>query len=100
MVVNEAMNQGTAIIASDAVGAAAGGLVRDGHNGLVVAAGDPGALAQALRTLAADRALCAQLGAAGRDDVRAHTFDAWADAFVQALKLSVSPSPSAGSVTP
>jgi len=100
MVVNEAMNQGTAIIASDAVGAAAGGLVRDGRTGLIVAAGDPGALAQALRTLASDRALCAQLGAAGREDVRAHTFDAWADAFVQALKLSVSASPRAGSVTP
>ena len=39
LVVNEAMHQGTPVIASDAVGAAAGGLVRDGRNGLVVAAG-------------------------------------------------------------
>jgi len=98
MVVNEAMNQGTAIIASDAVGAAAGGLVRDGRNGVVVAAGDPAALAQALRSLAADRARCAQLGATGLSDVRAYTFDAWASAFVEALKLSVSPAPRAGSV--
>ena len=45
LVVNEAMNQATAIIASDAVGAAAGGLVRDGRNGLIVPAGDAGALA-------------------------------------------------------
>jgi glycosyltransferase involved in cell wall biosynthesis len=94
------MNQGTAIIASDAVGAAAGGLVRDGRNGVIVAAGDPAALAQALRSLAADRTRCAQLGAAGRHDVGAHTFDAWADGFVQALKLSDAPSPTAGSVTP
>ena len=40
MVVNEAMNQGIPVIATDAVGAAAGGLVRDGRNGLVVPAGD------------------------------------------------------------
>jgi hypothetical protein len=42
------MNRECAVIASDAVGAAAGGLVRDGRNGLIVPAGEPGALAQAL----------------------------------------------------
>ena len=45
LVVNEAMNRGMAVIASDAVGAAAGGLVRDGDTGIVVPAGDPRALA-------------------------------------------------------
>jgi glycosyltransferase involved in cell wall biosynthesis len=85
LVVNEAMNQGTAIIASDAVGAAAGGLVRDGRNGLVVPAGDAGALAGALAALAADRARCAALGAAGRADVAAYTHDAWARAFEDVL---------------
>lgn len=99
LVVNEAMNQGAAIIASDAVGAAAGGLVRDGRNGLVVAAGDAGALAGALTSLAGDRARATALGAAGREDVRSHTFSAWADAFVEALKFSVCASPPAGSVT-
>ena len=49
LVVNEAMNRGLATIASDAVGAVAGGLVRDGHNGLVVPAGDSDALARAMR---------------------------------------------------
>ncbi len=44
LVVNEAMNQRTSIIATDAVGAAAGGLVRDGVTGLVVPAGDVAAL--------------------------------------------------------
>ena len=57
------------MIASDAVGAAAGGLVRDGRNGLVVPAGDSGALAGALRRLAADAALRARLGQAGARDV-------------------------------
>src|ERR1019366_8022522 len=45
LVVNEAMNRGLAVIATDAVGAAAGGLVRDGQSGLIVPAGDPLALA-------------------------------------------------------
>jgi len=98
LVANEAMNQGAAIIASDAVGAAAGGLVRDGRNGLIVAAGDAGALAGALTSLAGDRARCSALGAAGRDDVRSHTFSAWADAFVEAIKVSVCTSAMTGSV--
>ncbi len=54
LVVNEAMNRGLPVIATDAVGAAAGGLVRDGHNGLVVGAGDRAALADALGRLAGD----------------------------------------------
>jgi glycosyltransferase involved in cell wall biosynthesis len=97
LVVNEAMNQGVAIIASNAVGAAAGGLVRDGRNGLIVRAGDSDALAEALASLAGDRARCAELGAVGRQDVSAYTYDRWADAFAQALKLSP-PSGRAGSV--
>jgi glycosyltransferase involved in cell wall biosynthesis len=85
LVVNEAMNQGLAVIASDAVGAVAGGLVRDGHNGLVVAAGDSGALAHAMVALAGDQGLRARLGAAGARDVRAYTHDAWAMGFSRAL---------------
>ncbi len=85
LVVNEAMNRSLPVIASDAVGAVAGGLVHDGRNGLVVPAGDPRALAGALRQLAADRALRARLGAAGAEDVRAYTHDAWARGFSSAL---------------
>ena len=90
LVVNEAMNQGAAIIATDAVGAAAGGLVRDGRNGLVVPAGDPAALAGALVLLAGDRVRCAAFGAAGREDVRDFTFGAWAERFTEALEFAVS----------
>ena len=85
LVVNEAMNRGLPVIATDAVGAAAGGLVRDGHNGLVVPAGDSDALAGAIRRLAADPALRARLGEAGAQDVRAFTYDAWAAGFSGAL---------------
>ncbi len=85
LVVNEAMNRGLPIIASDAVGAAAGGLVRDGRNGLIVPAGDPVALAAALRALCADSSLRARLGQAGREDVKAYTHAAWAEGFSRAL---------------
>ena len=85
LVVNEAMNRGLPVIASDAVGAVAGGLVRDGHNGLVVPAGDSGALADAMVRLAADPGLRARLGAAGAQDVCAYTHDAWAEGFSHAL---------------
>ncbi len=85
LVVNEAMNRGLAVIASDAVGAAAGGLVRDGDTGIVVGAGDPGALAGAIGRLAGSAELRSQLGAAGRRAVAAYTYDAWAAGFTGAL---------------
>jgi glycosyltransferase involved in cell wall biosynthesis len=85
LVVNEAMNRGLAIIASDAVGAVAGGLVRDGHNGLVVPAGDSAALADAMVRLTGDPELRVCLGEAAARDVSAYTYAAWADGFSRAL---------------
>jgi glycosyltransferase involved in cell wall biosynthesis len=85
LVVNEAMNRQLAVIASDAVGAAAGGLVRNGVNGLVVPAGDPHALARAIQLVGADAVLRSQLGAAGAHDVLAFDHAAWADGFSRAL---------------
>jgi glycosyltransferase involved in cell wall biosynthesis len=98
LVVNEAMNQSCAVIASDAVGAAAGGLVRDGRNGLIVPAASPPALAAALYALANDRERCAALGRAGAADVAAYTYSAWADAFAGAVR-AVYERANAGSVT-
>jgi glycosyltransferase involved in cell wall biosynthesis len=54
LVVNEAFNQGVPVIATDAVGAAAGGLVQDGINGFVVPERDSVALAKALRRILDD----------------------------------------------
>ncbi len=85
LVVNEAMNRGLAVIATDAVGAAAGGLVRDGENGLIVPAGDERALAAAMAKLAGDQQLRTRMGDAGRGDVLAFSHDAWADGFSRAL---------------
>ena len=85
LVVNEAMNQRCAIIASDAVGAAAGGLVRHEETGLVVPAGDAAALGAALRRLHDDPPLRRRLGDAGARAVRSLTFAHWAEGFSAAL---------------
>jgi len=85
LVANEAMNQSTPIIASDEVGAVAGGLVRHERNALVVPAGDVAALAVALRRLSEDDELRTRLGSNARRDVAPYTFDAWAAGFGAAL---------------
>ena len=85
LVVNEAMLQSAPVIASDAVGALAGGLVRDGHNGLSFPAGDAGALASRLSTLAAAPELRAEMGRSAARDAAAYTPSAWADGVTNAL---------------
>jgi glycosyltransferase involved in cell wall biosynthesis len=85
LVCNEAMHQGTPILATDAVGAVAGGLVVDGRNGLVAAAGDAAALAARIRALAGNPALRAGLGAAAKRDVGRFTYVGWLKGFSEAL---------------
>ncbi|MBK8935141.1 MAG: glycosyltransferase [Chloroflexi bacterium] len=51
MVINEAFNQGIPVITTEAVGAAAGGLVQDGVNGFIVPERDPIALAKQMTKL-------------------------------------------------
>jgi glycosyltransferase involved in cell wall biosynthesis len=85
LVCNEAMHQGTPVLASDAVGAVAGGLVRDGVTGVVVPAGDAPALRAAIVRLLGDPELRARLGVAARAAVATYGYDAMADAFGSAL---------------
>ena len=85
LVVNEAFNQGVPVIATDAVGAVAGGLVRHERTGLVVPAGDAEALAVALRRMHDEPALRERLGAAAREAVKPYTHDAWAAGVSTAL---------------
>lgn len=85
LVCNEALHQRTPVVATSAVGAVAGGLVRDEETGLVVAPQDPQALAEAIRRLLADPALRTRLGTAGRAALAGHTYAAMADAFGVAL---------------
>jgi glycosyltransferase involved in cell wall biosynthesis len=85
LVCNEAMHQGRPVIATTAVGAVAGGLVRDRQTGLVVAPGDPLALARAIDELLDDPALAHRLGTAAQNAVAGYTYSAMADAFTRAL---------------
>jgi glycosyltransferase involved in cell wall biosynthesis len=85
LVINEAMHQATPVVATDAVGAVAGGLVRDGRNGLVAVERDEAGLAARLAALRADRALRQGLGAAARRDVAPYTYDAWVAGMRSAL---------------
>jgi len=54
LVINEAFNQGTPVIATDAVGASAGGLVQDGVNGYIVKERNVDELASALSRILDD----------------------------------------------
>ncbi len=85
LVCNEAFEQARPMIATTAVGAVAGGLVRHGETGLVIAPDDPAALARSIDLLLADVALCERLGAAAHAAVQPYTYEAMADAFDQAL---------------
>jgi glycosyltransferase involved in cell wall biosynthesis len=88
LVCNESMHQGTPVIATTAVGAVAGGLVRDGRTGRVVAPDDAPALAAAIDGLLADSDLAARLGQAGREAAAGYTYAAMVAAFGQALELA------------
>ena len=85
LAVNEAFHHGVPAIASDAVGAAAGGLVRDGVTGLVVRAGEPAPLAAALARLHSDPELRGRLGAAARRAVAGYSHEAWSRGMSRAL---------------
>jgi glycosyltransferase involved in cell wall biosynthesis len=85
LVCNEAMLQARPVIASTAVGAVAGGLVRDGQTGIVVKPGSAPALAHAITDLLADASLRHRLGDAGAEAVAGYTYDRAADAFGQAI---------------
>ncbi len=88
LVCNEAMHQGCPVLATTAVGAVAGGLVRHGETGWVVQPGDPGALAGAIDTLLSDGALRARLGTAAHAAVAPYEYEAMAAAFSRALAIA------------
>lgn len=83
--VNEAMCQGRAVLVTDAVGAAAGGLVVDGRTGVVVPEQDVLAMRGALERLLASPEDRATLGAAALERVAANTHEAMATAFARAF---------------
>ena len=86
LVINEAMNQGCPIIATDAVGAAAGGLVQDGRNGFIAPEKDSLALQEAIRKLIADEPLRLRMSADSRERIKAWTPENMAQGFLDAVE--------------
>jgi len=70
LVINEAMNQACPIITTDAVGAAAGGLVIDNKNGLIVPEKNSVALKNAIELLLKDKALRKRMGRLSKDIIK------------------------------
>jgi glycosyltransferase involved in cell wall biosynthesis len=89
LVVNEAMHAGLPVVATDAVGAAVGGLVRDGENGYVVPERDPVRLGDALSRLLADPASAQRMGRQARRDAAAFNYERMANAFEAAVEYAV-----------
>jgi glycosyltransferase involved in cell wall biosynthesis len=69
LVINEAFNQGVPVVSTDAVGAAAGGLVLDGENGIVVPERNSEAIAVALGRLLDDPELRHRLSVNARSRI-------------------------------
>jgi glycosyltransferase involved in cell wall biosynthesis len=88
LIVNEAYNQGLPVIASEAVGAAAGGLVKDGVNGIIVPEKSAEAIARALNRILGDRDYRDRLGRAARDEITNWTDERRAGFFVQAVEYA------------
>jgi glycosyltransferase involved in cell wall biosynthesis len=89
LVVNEAMHAGVPVIASDAVGAAAGGLVKDRSNGFIVPEGDVDGLRGAIQALIVDPGRAEPMGRQAHMDVQRFTFERMADAFEAAVKHAI-----------
>jgi glycosyltransferase involved in cell wall biosynthesis len=89
LVVNEAMNQGLPVIASETVGAAAGGLVRDGVNGFVVPERNPAELARAIETLLRSNRLRNEMSAKARQIIAEWNNEQMVRGFERAVAYAV-----------
>jgi colanic acid/amylovoran biosynthesis glycosyltransferase len=85
LVVNEALNQGVPVVATDAVGAVAGGLLEDQKNGLVVPERDSLELARALEKMWQDPATRERMGAAAKRSIARWNHALQARGFLMAL---------------
>jgi glycosyltransferase involved in cell wall biosynthesis len=89
LVVNEAMNQGLPVVATEAVGAAAGGLVQSGVNGFIVPERDSAALAQAISRILTDSKLQERLSQNARRIIAEWNNERMLIGFQQAIEYVV-----------
>jgi glycosyltransferase involved in cell wall biosynthesis len=86
LVINEAMNQGCPVVATDAVGAAVGGLVDDGVNGFVVPERNSEKLAEAILKIFQNPQLAESMGKSGREKIEKWDYEHQAQGFVDAIQ--------------
>jgi len=86
LVINEAFNQGVPAITTDAVGAAAGGLVLDGENGFIVPEQNSTAIAVAISRLLDDPDLRDRFSANARSFITTWDQEHMANAFSDAIE--------------
>jgi glycosyltransferase involved in cell wall biosynthesis len=85
LTVNESFNQGTPVIASDSVGAAAGGFLRHGLDGLIYPEGDWRALHKALQLVVSDKTRQDELSQQARQRVAEWDNRRMIDGFMRAI---------------
>ncbi|MSR05504.1 MAG: glycosyltransferase family 1 protein [Gemmatimonadetes bacterium] len=90
LVVNEAMNQGVPVIATTAVGAAQGGLVRPGETGEMVPERDARALGEALGRILEDEGYRRRLSEGARRLIAAWDNTKMTDGFLAAARYAMS----------
>jgi glycosyltransferase involved in cell wall biosynthesis len=90
LVVNEAMQAGTLVVASDCIGAVQDGLVEDGYSGLTFRTGDAASLAERLATLTdpVHAQGLRKMAATGQQEISRYSFAEAAKSFVTAATLA------------
>jgi glycosyltransferase involved in cell wall biosynthesis len=90
LVINEAMNQGLPVVATEAVGAAAGGLVQSGINGFVVPERNTYALAESIGRILEDDELQREMSGNARRIIGGWDNERMVSGFQQAIEYAVS----------
>lgn len=90
LVVNEAFNQGVPVVVTNAVGAAAGGLVEDGVNGLVVPERNSEALRGAIKKIIDNPTLRVQLSKNAIEKIRKWDNENMISGFISAINYVLS----------
>jgi len=85
LIVNEAMNQSAVVIASDAVGAAMGGLIEDGKNGIIIPEKKSVALSDAIKKVLSDHEYQNKLSSNAKEKIQKWTYDKMAQGFIDAV---------------
>lgn len=85
LVINEAMNQGCPVVTTDAVGAAAGGLVEDGKNGYIVPEKNSEALKEIVEKLLQDDSRRLEMGRNAGEKIKTWTPQRTMEGFVRAI---------------